>query len=64
MCLQFLESFHGIRLIHETEWLSSDNLNLYTDSSGNQTLILGCGAYFEGKMGVLVLATRMGRSNF
>lgn len=46
MWLKFLQDFNGVRLIHESEWLSSDNIELYTDSSGNPEL--GCGAYCQG----------------
>lgn len=46
MWLKFLQDFNGVRLIHESEWLSSDNIELYTDSSGNREL--GCGAYCQG----------------
>lgn len=43
MWLKLLQDFNGVRLIHESDWLSSDNIELYTDSSGNPEL--GCGAY-------------------
>lgn len=46
MWLYFLENFNGVRLIHDKEWISNHNINLYTDSSGNSSL--GCGAYCNG----------------
>ena len=39
-------NFNGARLIHENEWLSSDNIELFTDSTANSGL--GCGAYCQG----------------
>ncbi|KAK6185508.1 hypothetical protein SNE40_007726 [Patella caerulea] len=45
--LHFLENFNGETFFPESEWLSSDTLNLFTDSSGNG--LLGCGAYFAGQ---------------
>ncbi|VDI34321.1 Hypothetical predicted protein [Mytilus galloprovincialis] len=43
--LEFLENFNGECFISESLWLSSDTLELFTDSSGNAAL--GCGAYFD-----------------
>ena len=31
MWLRFLFNFNGARLIHEDEWLSSDNIELFTN---------------------------------
>ena len=46
MWLRFLFNFNGARLIHENECLSSDSIELLTDSTGNPDL--GCGAYCQG----------------
>ena len=42
----FLESFNGVCYFKETDWSSSDSLQLFTDSAGGKNL--GCGAYFQG----------------
>lgn len=43
----FLEKFNGISYFPSREWISSDVLELFTDSTGNAEL--GCGAYFQGR---------------
>ena len=48
MWLRFLINFNGARLIHENEWLSSDNIELFTDSTGRCIL--------SGSLDILVMA--------
>lgn len=43
----FLEKFDGISYFPSREWISSDVLELFTDSTGNAEL--GYGAYFQGR---------------
>lgn len=45
--LVFLDKFNGECYLTEKYWLSSEKIELFTDSSGNPKL--GCGAYFSGK---------------
>ena len=54
MWLRFLFNFNGARLIHENEWLSSDSIELFTDSTGNPDL--GCGCILSGSLDILVMA--------
>ena len=44
---EFLDNFNGLTYIHDINWISSSDLELYTDSAGGETL--GCGAFFAGK---------------
>ena len=44
--VKFLFNFNRARLIHENEWLSIENIELFTDSTANSDL--GCGAYCHG----------------
>ena len=44
--LEFVDSFNGLRIFNENEWLDNKALELYTDSAGSQ--YLGCGCYFNG----------------
>jgi hypothetical protein len=41
--LKCFDEFKGSRKFGENVWLSNEQLNLYTDSSGNANL--GCGVY-------------------
>lgn len=43
--LTFLESFNGIAYIPSDTWLTSDCLELYTDSAGSN--LLGCSCYYK-----------------
>ena len=43
--LDFLQNVNGECYLSDTYWLTSDTLNLYTDSAGNASL--GCGAYLD-----------------
>ncbi len=43
--LNFLQNFNGISVFHHAEWLSGEQLDLYTDASGTN----GFGAYFKGR---------------
>ena len=43
----FFDEYNGISVFHERFWVSSDELELFTDSAGN--LNLGFGTYFAGK---------------
>jgi hypothetical protein len=45
--LKFLDEFNGSRKFGKNVWLSNEQLNLYTDSSGSANL--GCGVYFCGR---------------
>jgi len=45
--LEFLQNFNGECYILEKYWLSNEALELFTDSSGNESL--GCGTYFGGE---------------
>jgi hypothetical protein len=45
--LKFLDEFNGLRKFGENVWLSNEQLNLYTDSSGSANR--GCGVYFCGR---------------
>ena len=47
MWLTFLELFNGSCKFDKNIWLTNEQLNLYTDSTGNSKL--GCGVYFSGK---------------
>ena len=44
MWLKFLDEFNGSRNFGSNIWLSNEQLNLYTDSTGDADL--ECGAYF------------------
>lgn len=46
MWLTFLENFNGHCFFPERIWYDNENLQLFTDSSGNPEL--GCGAYLQG----------------
>ena len=43
----FFDEYNGISVFHERFWVSSDELELFTDSAGNPNL--GFGTYFAGK---------------
>ena len=45
--LIFLEDYNGLSYIQDDVWISSECLQLFTDSSGAAGL--GCGCYFAGK---------------
>jgi len=45
--LKFLDEINGLRKFEKNVWLSNEQLNLYTDSSGNANL--GCGVYLCGR---------------
>jgi len=45
--LKFLNEFNGSRKFAKNVWLSNEQLNLYTDSSGSGNL--GCGVYLCGR---------------
>ena len=44
---EFFKSYNGISVFHDRYWVSSEELQLFTDSAGGQSL--GFGAYFAGK---------------
>lgn len=46
MWLKFFKDFNGISVFHDRFWLTTEDLNLYTDSAGG--LHLGFGIYFQG----------------
>jgi hypothetical protein len=45
--LDFIHKFNGSLNFMDVDWLSNDQLHLYTDSAGNQEL--GCGVYLHGQ---------------
>lgn len=45
--LQFLDNFNGVVYFPDTEWVTLDTLQLYTDSAGSGHL--GCGSFFQGQ---------------
>ena len=47
MWLQFLSKFNGDCFFNYADWVSSENLELFTDAAGSSQL--GCGAYFNGQ---------------
>ena len=51
MLLRFLFIFNWARLIHENEWLSSDNIELFTDSTGLRVWCI-----LSGSLDILVMA--------
>ena len=44
---EFFKSYNGISVFHDRYWVSSEELQLFTDSAGGQSL--GFGAYFADK---------------
>ena len=42
----FLNEFNGVSYMLDVEWVSSAQLQLYTDSAGGSGL--GCGCYLDG----------------
>lgn len=51
MWQQFLTNYNGISYMLNSQWLSNNVLELYTDSAGGTNL--GCGVYFQGKWAFL-----------
>jgi len=47
MWLEYLRFFNGVSIFHDQFWVSSEDLELFTDSAGGSGL--GYGAYFQGK---------------
>ena len=47
----FLEKFNGVSYIHDVEWTSNFDLDLYTDSAGG--IGKGCAAYLNGQWAYL-----------
>jgi len=45
--LEFLNKFNGTCSFGGNDWLTNCQINLFTDSTGNQDL--GCGVYFSGR---------------
>ena len=45
--LDFIHKYNGSLNFMNANWLSNDQLHLYTDSAGNHQL--GCGVYFNGQ---------------
>ena len=48
---EFLQKFNGISYIHNLDWSTNFDIELYTDSAGG--IAKGCGAYFAGKWAFL-----------
>ena len=46
MWQMFLSTFNGVSYMLDVEWISSKNLQLYTDNAGGAGL--GCGCYLDG----------------
>lgn len=49
--VQFLREYNGSSEMLDVDWVSADDLHLYTDSAGNAAL--GCGVYFKGEWSYL-----------
>ena len=47
----FLNNYNGCSYIHELNWISNFDLQLFTDSAGGKTL--GCASYLHGEWAVL-----------
>lgn len=47
MWLEYLRFFNGVSIFHDQFWVSSEDLELFTDSAGGSGL--GYGAYFQGQ---------------
>ena len=45
--LHFLESFNGVVYFPDRQWITTDTLQLFTDSAGSTGI--GCGCYFHGE---------------